>query len=202
MMTAFANVTAAGRVVLATLALVCAAPAAAQSFSGAGMLAPDSGRSAIGLHIGAVHWPLGCGAPGACTETDRQLHLYGRSMFSGHWGAQVGLIDMGDITRGGPDARTRGLNLSLVGRVPLGAKFSGWGRIGTTYGQAAPSSAAALALSGNPETGFGLSWGLGVSWDFSPRLSAVVEWDSHDFRYMGPGRDAVRATSLGLHYRY
>jgi OmpA-OmpF porin, OOP family len=200
MTTAFANATASGRIVLATLALACAAPVFAQPVSGTGMLLPGSSRSAIGLNIGASHGHLSCSTQGACDDTDRHLHLFGRSMFSGHWGAQVSLFDLGDVTRGA-DSRARGLNLSLVGRVPLGAKFSGWGRIGTTYGQAA-GSPVAVGLAGSPESGFGLSYGLGVSWDFSPRLSAVVEWDSHDLRFPGSGRDPVRATSLGLHYRY
>jgi OmpA-OmpF porin, OOP family len=200
MSTSSANLTASARGALAALALACAVPAVAQSESGTGMLLPGSGRNAVGLSMGtAASGHLGCGA--ACDETDVYLHLFGRSLFGGHWGAQVGLLDLGDLSRSGADTRARGLNLSLVGRVPLGAKFSGWGRVGTTYSQAM-SPSLAWGLAGSHDGGFGLSYGLGVSWDFSPRLSAVVEWDSHDLRFHGVGRDPVRATSLGLRYRY
>ena len=48
----------------------------------------------------------------------------------------------------------------------------------------------------------GLSYGAGVSYDFTPRLSATLEWDSNDFRFASGGRDPVRSTSLGLQYRY
>jgi OmpA-OmpF porin, OOP family len=197
MSTAFANLTPLARGALAALALACGLPAAAQS-DGTGMLLPGSGRHAIGLSVGAASGHFGCIA--ACDETDGYLNLFGRSLFGGHWGAQVGVLELGDLARGGAETRTRGLNLSLVGRVPLGAKFSGWGRVGTTYSQAmSPSPAWGL---GSHDAGFGLSYGLGVSWAFSPRLSAVVEWDSHDLRFHGLGRDPVRATSLGLRYRY
>ena len=48
----------------------------------------------------------------------------------------------------------------------------------------------------------GLSLGAGLTWDFTPNLSAVLEWDRYDFRFAGTGRDAVHATSVGLQYRY
>ena len=69
----------------------------------------------------------------------------------------------------------------------------------------AASDTAALAASGiaaGSEQGFGLSYGAGVSYDFTPRLSATLELDSNDFRFAGGGRDPVRSTSLGLQYRY
>jgi len=47
----------------------------------------------------------------------------------------------------------------------------------------------------------GPSYGIGLRWDFSPRLSAVVGWDNYDYRPAGTERD-VRATSLGLQWRY
>jgi hypothetical protein len=52
-----------------------------------------------------------------------------------------------------------------------------------------------------PDQGFGLSFGGGISYDFTPRLSARIQWDSNDFRFAN-GRDPVRSTSLGLQYRY
>jgi len=44
--------------------------------------------------------------------------------------------------------------------------------------------------------------GAGVSYDFNPRISATLQWDSNDFRFAGTGRDPVRSTSLGLQIRY
>ncbi len=187
---------------LAALVMAAASPAMAQDSSGTGILAPGSGRPAMGLSIGVSHWNPGCRPLGACDDPDRHLHLYGRSMFNDRWGAQLGLLDLGDAERGGTESRARGMNLSLVGRVPLGAKFSGWGRVGTTYGHTSTSQATGAGLTSGGENGFGLSYGLGLSWQFSPQLSAVFEWDSHDFRFAGSGRDPVRATSLGLQYRY
>lgn len=92
-------------------------------------------------------------------------------------------------------------DLSVVGRAQV-STFSAFGKIGaTTYTRPdsslmGMSPAAAIPLQDPPS---GLSWGGGVSWDVSPRLTATFEWISYDLRMpTGP----VRSTNLGLQYRY
>ena len=45
------------------------------------------------------------------------------------------------------------------------------------------------------------SYGVGLTWDLSPRTSASLGWDTYDVRSATGDRD-VRATSLGLQWRY
>jgi OOP family OmpA-OmpF porin len=81
--------------------------------------------------------------------------------------------------------------LSLVGRASFGATpFGLYGKLGTTY----PRN-----FMPGTDSAAGLSYGAGVSWDFSPRASATLGWDSYDLRL---GGSPVRATSLGLQWRY
>ena len=91
-----------------------------------------------------------------------------------------------------------GLNLSVVGRaqVPSSA-FGMFGKVGaTTYGRPETS---VMGMSASAPVSEALSWGGGVSYQFTPRLSATFEWISYDLRMpTGP----VRATNLGLQYRY
>ena len=52
-----------------------------------------------------------------------------------------------------------------------------------------------------PGTESGLTYGVGLSWDFSRSASAAFGWDIYDLRTpIGESRD-VR-TSLGLQWRY
>ncbi|MBC5765333.1 hypothetical protein [Ramlibacter albus] len=82
--------------------------------------------------------------------------------------------------------------LSFVGRASVGdTSFNLFGKVGST------SHVRTYAL--GADAGFGLAYGAGVSWDFSPRASATIAWDSYDLR---PGSGAVRSTSLGLQLRY
>jgi OmpA-OmpF porin, OOP family len=81
--------------------------------------------------------------------------------------------------------------LSVVGKASVGVSpFNLFGKVGST------SVVRTYAL--GADSGFGLSFGAGVSWEISPRASATVAWDTYDLRGSAP----VRSTSLGLQWRY
>ena len=156
-------------------------------------------RAYLGLNAKTAPQRLGClAAAWGCTAAN-SVSLHGGTLFGGSWGAEVGVVDMGRAWRSAWPARSQGLNLSLVGRAPLGASFGLFGRFGATYGLPEASPLPSAWASG-PDGGFGLSYGGGLSYDFSPRLSATLGWDSHDGRLYG--REPVRAASVGLQYRY
>jgi OOP family OmpA-OmpF porin len=161
------------------------------------------GRGYLGLSLGRSSYSLSCPTTSlACDDNDTAVRLYGGTMIGNHWGVEVGYLDMGRIAREGGKTRAQGLNLSLVGKAPLLNSLGVFGRLGTTYGRTETSASASSTIAVGSEHGFGLSYGAGLSWDFTPRLSATLEWDSNDFRFAGSGRDPVRSTSLGLQFRY
>lgn len=189
--------------VLATVAACLALPATAQlKFPGSRATSASptlqySGRSQLGL--GGSRMRQAACVPNPlfpCELPEGPGYAYAGSMLGNHWGVELGYLSIGGADRSGA-ARTQGLNLSLVGRLPVAQSVGLFGRVGTTYGR--PDAPAALAAG---EGGFGLSYGAGLSLDFSPALSATLGFDSHGLRMPGSARDTVRATSLGLSYRY
>jgi OOP family OmpA-OmpF porin len=172
---------------------------AATSFTAPHGFALPGTRSYLGLSLGRGLTATNCPTTQLLCESqqDRSAQLFAGRMFDPHWGAEVGFVDTGRLLRATGESRAQGLNLSLVGRTHL-ASFGVFGKVGTTYGRSDTSVMGNTAASG-PEQGFGLSWGGGVSYDFTPRLSATFEWGSYDLRLSG---GPVRATSLGLQYRY
>lgn len=179
-----AHLATAGALVAASL------PAAAQS-------------NGLGLSAGRTQARVGCAITAfGCDDRNQATHLYSRTMLGNFWGAEVGVLDMERVSSTGARAKAQGLNISVIGRAPLGASFNLFGKVGATYGATDTLTATGSALAMGAERGFGLSYGAGLSYDFTPRLSASVAWDSHDFRFAGGGRDPVRAASLGLQYRY
>lgn len=89
-----------------------------------------------------------------------------------------------------------GLSLSVVGRARMSPAFGVFGKVGTTA--YARPDASAMGMAAAPATE-ALTWGGGVSYEVTPRLSATFEWISYDLRMpSGP----LRSTSLGLKYRY
>jgi len=187
----------------ATLGAPALAQQSAPTTSASSSWIPGPGKSYLGLSVGRSKYDLPCGATTfTCDSSATSANLYAGTMIGNFWGAEVGYVDMGSVARAGGDTRARGLNLSLVGRAPIGASFGVFGKLGTTYGRTETSSALSSGIANGSENGFGLSYGAGVSWDFSPKLSATLAWDSHDFHFAGGVRDPVRSTSLGLQYRY
>ncbi|RYG14891.1 MAG: hypothetical protein EON92_00425 [Burkholderiales bacterium] len=157
----------------------------------------------VGLNVGRSRYDTGCGTGiFACDDSDRALHLYGGSMFSDYFGLEVGYINFGDMGRGGGETRAKGLNLSLVGKAPVATGLGLYGKIGTTYGRTETSSAAGSGVTAGSDNGFGLSYGLGLTYDFTPKVSGVLSWDSHDLRFAGSGRDSIRTATIGIQYRY
>ena len=153
-------------------------------------------RSALGLQLEATPADVPCRVTAlVCDTPGRTAHLRANAMVGRYWGLEMGFAESSRVLAS--EERAHGINFSLVGRAPLGGALNVFGKLGTTY--ARPEAAVPGA---GPDAGLGLSYGAGVSFAFTPRLSATVEWDSNDFRFPGTGREPVRSTSLGLRYRY
>jgi OmpA-OmpF porin, OOP family len=89
-------------------------------------------------------------------------------------------------------ARAKGPSVKVIGKTEAAPDLGFYGRVGTVTSR----SLSAPAADG------GLTYGVGLSWDFSKRASASIGWDNYDLRTpTGEARD-VRATSLGLQWRY
>jgi len=90
----------------------------------------------------------------------------------------------------------QGVNLSLTGRAAIAPSFGIYGRLGTTQGRGSMPGLPGASLAEADS-----AYGVGLSWDFTPRATATLGWDIYDFRTAG-ARDPVRFTSLGLQWRY
>jgi OOP family OmpA-OmpF porin len=128
--------------------------------------------------------------------------LYTGSFASENFGLEVGYTHFGDIARAGGTTKAEGLSLNLVGRAPVSPQFNLLGKLGTTYGWTDVSSAPGSGIVSGTEKSFGVSYGLGAEYVFSPQLSAVLQYDEYQLKFINTGRDRVSATSVGLRYRF
>ncbi len=85
------------------------------------------------------------------------------------------------------------VNIPLLEKTAGSTEWKIVGRLGSPTARFSPATMM--------ETGTGLAYGVGVSWDLTPNASATVGFDGYDYRF-GAERDFVRATSLGLQWRY
>ncbi|MDQ3061009.1 MAG: outer membrane beta-barrel protein [Pseudomonadota bacterium] len=192
--------------VLAVAALAAASGAQAQMQMGNySLYAPGSGY--VGLNIGQSDYSLESGLRGFgfnfdADDKDTAYNIYTGSFANENFGLEVGYTNFGKISRAGGDTEAEGINLSLVGRIPVSAQFNLLGKLGTTYGWTDVSAAPGSGISSGTEKGFGLSYGLGAEYVFNPQLSAVLQYDEHRLKFAGTGRDRVSATTVGLRYRF
>ncbi|GAB3650638.1 hypothetical protein [Ramlibacter alkalitolerans] len=175
-------------ILVLVLGLVAAAAAVAQLNEA---LRWRSGQAALGLQPAAVAPAAQCGPFSLACDASAVLPLYESRAATRSISLQVGTSD-GLALR---PARAQGLSLAVLGKAGLVSDLGVYGRVGTTLGRG-------NSFAGVAGADAGMSYGIGLSWDFSRRASAMIGFDSYDMRgSAGEARD-VRATSLGLQWRY
>jgi opacity protein-like surface antigen len=164
----------------------------------------SSGRNYVGLDASKLRRDTGCSpAVLVCDRSDIAPQLYAGRNLDGFWSLEARTMDTGRFTTGPTQGRARGLDFNLVGRMSLAPSLNVFGKVGATYGRAETAPLGPTTAFGTgTEQAFGPTYGAGVRYDFSPRVSATLEWDTHDLRLSNGQRDPVRSTSLGLRFRY
>ena len=188
---------------LALAAASLAAVSGAQAQSSMGSDLYGAGKSYIGLNAGESDFSLGSGTGVFGSERhDTVYNVYVGNYFSNNFGLELGYTDFGRVNRAGGRTKADGINVSLVGKLPLGDSFNLLGKVGTTYGRTEVSSAPGSGVAAGDESAFGWSYGVGAEYNFNPQWSAVLQYDEHDLKYAGDQRDRISAVTLGVRYRF
>lgn len=165
------------------LALMAASAATAQT----GTLRWRTGGP-IGLQAARQDFQVTCGSVAFPCDPAANVSLYENDSGDRAVTMQVGREHQA-LRVGAP-----GLAVSVLGNAGIAPDLGFYGRIGTTLDR----GGASLVPVAQP----GFTYGVGIKWNFSRSASAMVGWDSYDLRNTPrEGRD-VRATSLGLQWRY
>jgi opacity protein-like surface antigen len=193
----------AASLIVAAATLTVAGGAQAQSSTSGGMTsAYGPGSTYIDLGVGESDYSLGNGLTILdSNEGDTSYSLRGGRYFSPNWGVELGYTDFGSVNAGGVHTKADGINISLVGKMPLNSAFNVLGKVGTTYSRTEVSSNV-LGVPVGSENGFGLSYGLGVEYAFTPQLSTVLQYESTDMKFAGDRNDRVGNTTISVRYSY
>jgi OmpA-OmpF porin, OOP family len=173
------------------LGLVLAMAASAAVPDSGGMLRWRSGVAPLGLQAAAADARLPCTSYTLACSDASSVSLYSSETAPRTLSMQISEADRLAAMRIG---RAPGLNLSLVGKAGIAQDLGVYGRVGTTVNR--PGSAVQFMGAADG----GLTYGVGLSWDFSRRAAAAVGLDAYDVRGLGEVRDW--RTSLGLQWRY
>jgi len=161
---------------------------------------------------------LGSGfATTSITDDDRDtgFKLFGGYQFNNYLAVEGGYFDLGKFgfkaTTLPPgmlsgDIKLRGLNLDLVGTLPITQKFSAFGRVGMNYGDARDSftgTGAVQVLNPSPsqrQTNY--KYGVGLQYAFTEALAMRVEAERYRINDAVGNKGDVDLYSVGLTYRF
>ena len=203
--------------------------AALAAFSAPSALAQDSGwylganvgRSGTTIDDARIRSGLLGQALGTVSIVDRDrdtgYKVFGGWQVNRNIGVEAGYFNLGHFgytanttppgTLNG-DIRLRGLNLDLVGTLPLFGRLSALGRVGVTSIQArdafsATGAASVPYASANPsQRSTELKLGLGLSYAFTDSLSMRAEMERYRLRDAVGNRGHADLYSIGLVYRF
>lgn len=144
-------------------------------------------------------------------DRDVGYKLYGGYRFSRHFALEGGYFDLGKFdftattlplgTLNG-SIRVKGVNLDLVGMMPLTEKFSAFGRIGLNYAQTRDSfngTGGAVVVNPNPsDRDLNHKFGLGIQYKFTESFGMRAEAERYRVSNAVGGKANVDLFSVGL----
>lgn len=163
---------------------------------------PYTSYGYIGFGAGRSEYDLGSCSPAfSCEDQDIGYKLYTGGKFSRVFGVEAGLVYLGEGEANGGDYRATGVNLSLIGNIPIGDVFNIYAKVGGIYGWTHTSSSPAAAVSTGNDHGFNLSYGAGVQLDLTPNWAIAGDWDHYRFEFED-GSDDAELYSLNVLYKF
>ena len=197
-LTALALVTLAMTLGSSVNAQTSPAPASA---SGTNWYTPIGGRY-VGIDIGSAKFSGGCGLGGLpCEDSSDAYSIYTGGMWNKNFGMELGATDFGSVDRAGGTAKAYGFSLKAVGVAPLTESLAAYAKVGTLYSHTKVTADAGAGVNTGTDTNWGLTYGVGLSFDFSPKVAAVLGWDRSNVHFAG-SQEHINTTSLGLKYRF
>lgn len=162
------------------------------------------GTSHVGFNAGLTDYKLndGTGLFGSDNNSTAYNVYVGSYFVDSNIGVELGYSDFGRVHRAGGNTRADGINLSLIGRLPIGETFSLLGKVGGTYSRTDVSSAPGSGVASGSDSGLDWSYGVGAEMALNRQWSGVLQYDEHRVTYAGNVNDRIKVTSLGVRYRY
>ncbi|HUW75172.1 MAG TPA: outer membrane beta-barrel protein [Gallionella sp.] len=163
----------------------------------------------------------GAGLPSSISDDNKgnAFKLFGGYQFNRNFALEGGYFNLGEFgytattvppalagTLNGK-IKLQGLNLDAVGMLPLGDKFSVFGRLGLQYAQAKDTftSTGAIATPTNPspsKNALNYKAGVGAQYDFNRSLGMRVEAERYRINDAINNKGDIDMYSIGLVYRF
>lgn len=162
---------------------------------------------------------LGSGLISSTISDDNKANsykLFGGYQYDENFAVEFGYFDLGEFGYTATTVPTgtltgkiklKGVNLDLVGMLPLADKFSVFGRLGVQYAQAkdtfASTGAVNVPTNATPgKNSANYKAGIGVQYDLTESLSLRAEGERYRINDAVGNKGNINVFSLGLVYRF
>lgn len=186
---------------------------------GAAMLAGSASAQGIDRHsfylggqIGQAKASGACddfsGLPGvSCSDSDTSWKILAGYQINRHFAAELGYVDFGEVNASGPGGtasiQSHAFDLVGLGILPLGNRFSVYGKLGVYHATSDARIRTALLNADASDDATDLTFGLGASFDITPRFALRGEWQRYsDVGGNDVGKADVDVLSVGALWRF
>lgn len=169
-------------------------------------------------HDAAVQNALGAGVatgPLAVDQTGNAYKAYLGFPITPNWAVEAGYFNLGrfgfdasttPVGTVGGTAKVQGLNLDLVGTLPITDRWSLLGRVGAAYAETKGSidgtGAGSVAASSTNKRDTHYKFGFGTQYAFTPALTVRLEGERYQVNDLVAQKAFVDLISVGLVYRF
>ena len=183
--------------VLGVAAAAFALPAAAQ------MKMPSLSSAYVGGSLGQTKHHLSCAGCTGLDDKDTGFRIFGGYQINRMFSAELGYADLGKAKASAgalsSDVDATAWDLSAIGAWPVGP-VSIFGRLGAYHGE---RKITGNAIATGSETKTGLTYGLGVQYDFGRNLGLRGEWQRYaKMKLPGGSESDVDNLSVGVLWRF
>jgi OOP family OmpA-OmpF porin len=157
-----------------------------------------------GVHIGQVKADVDCTGASTCDDSDSAWRILGGYQFNKNLAAELGYSDGGEVSLAGggisASIETKLWELVAVGSWPFTQNFSAYGKLGMYR---ADTDLSGTGVTSESESNTGLTYGLGVRWDFTKNLGARAEYQIYsDVGGDNIGESDVDVISVGVIWKF
>ena len=161
---------------------------------------PFTTHGYVGASLGESTYDIDCASGFSCDRKGTGFKIFTGGRIHDIIGLELSVLEMGKAVRAGGNTWARGLNLSVIGNLPIGDRFSVFGRVGGTYGRTKTESNTRSLQSGK-DRGVGLAYGVGINFNLSTNLGLRGEWERHRFEFVN-AKDDVDLYTIGFNYKF
>jgi OmpA-OmpF porin, OOP family len=187
--------------------------ASAMAFTGPAFAQGQDTGFYVGAALGQTEVSIDCEGATSCDEKDSSWKIFGGYQFNKHFAVELGYSDFGEASASGPAGglgtasvkfETTAFELVAVGSLPLGDRFSIFGKAGLYRADTdINASVTALGSVSDSDSNTDLTFGVGVRFDILRNLGIRAEWQRYsDVSANDFGESDIDVISIGVLWRF